>query len=500
MAKSTGLRVLFTAAEAEPLVKVGGLGDVAGSLPRAIRKVCLDQGDHPREVDIRLAIPYHPSIKTQVYSPRLIGEFSIPTSTGEEIARAYSLEVGGLQVYLIGGTPIDQETAIYSPDLEADGYKYVFFSLAVLELLKQQNWKPHILHANDWHTATAVYALTTLKQTYRFFHSTKTLLTIHNLPYLGSMTEPALQEFGLLPVVDSDLPPWAQNMALPLGLLTADMIVAVSPNYAREILTDEFGSGLDVFLKNHIEKVHGILNGLDTQHWNPETDPEILTRYGTKDLPERRKNKSSLQEELGLPVDLHSPLFAMVSRMDPQKGVDLAVDAVRRLLEAREEAATSLQMIFLGSGDPALENATRRLEEEFPRQVCARIGYNEPLSHSIYAGADALLMPSRYEPCGLAQMIAMHYGCVPVATATGGLVDTIKDEQGAGGQTGFLCERAKPGALTQAIRRAARVYSSDPDEWQAIQLRGMRQDFSWDRSARLYLEQYLRLIGLKTYV
>ncbi len=497
MARSTGLRVLFTAAEAEPLIKVGGLGDVAGSLPQAIRKISHAQESNSPEADIRLAIPFHPSINTQCNAPRLIGELPIPTTTGEETARFYSLEVEGMQVYLIGGRPIDQETAIYSPDLEADGYKYVFFSLAILELMKQQEWIPHILHAHDWHTAAAVYALALSRQTHQFFQNTKSILTIHNLPYLGSMTEPALRAFGIPPALDSDLPPWAQYMALPLGLLAADSIVAVSPNYAREILTAEFGSGLDIFLNDHVDKLHGILNGLDTQRWNPETEPKIPAQYSTTDLPKRGVNKASLQKESGLAVDSHTPLLAMVTRMDPQKGVDVAVEALRDLLASLNEDPVSLQVIFLGTGDPVLESAVRGLEQEFPLQVCAKIGYDEPLSHRIYAGADVLLMPSRYEPCGLTQMIAMRYGCVPVATATGGLADTIKDAEGTGEWTGFLCEPAKPAALTHAIRRAVKLYSSNPSAWQAIQLQGMRQDFSWDRSARQYLDHYQQLIGMK---
>ncbi len=500
MPKSSGMRVLFAAAEAAPLIKVGGLGDVAGSLPGAIRKICQAKDSHTPDVDIRLVIPYHPSLDKESFTPREEVEFTVPTSDGRETASAYFLDIDGLKVYLVGGKPFDRETAVYSPDLEEDGYKYVFFSMAVLELARQLNWRPHILHANDWHTATSVYALGIQRSTERFFHRTASLLTVHNLPYLGSMTEPALRAFGLPAATDSSLPPWAQSMALPLGLLAADSIVAVSPNYAREILTEAFGSGLDVFLSEHEGKIHGILNGLDTVRWNPETDPRIATRYMISNIHQRLINKLALQQEMGLEKDATPLLLAMVSRLDLQKGVDWAISALRSLLSSQAKGEHLLQVLFLGTGDPALEIAVRRLKDEFPEQVCARIAYDEPLSHHIYAGADALLMPSRYEPCGLSQMIAMRYGCVPIASATGGLADTIKDTPNADEWTGFLFDRTKPEELAQTIQRARQVYSQDPTRWRAIQVQGMGQDFSWDRSAHEYLKQYQRLVGLKYYV
>jgi starch synthase len=489
------MNVLFMASEADPLIKVGGLGDVAGSLPRAIRALTRSPENIPLELDVRLVIPFHPSIRSTVNSPHQVAEFPVHSTDGDIVAKAFSLEIDGLPVYLIGGTPIDQETAVYSLNLEEDGYKYVFFSLATLALARNLNWKPDILHANDWHTASAVYSLGLHRLSDPFFSHTTSLITVHNLPYLGAMTAPALDAFGLPPADHSDLPTWAQHMALPLGLLTADSIVAVSPGYAKEILTEDFGSGLQIFLRVHQEKISGILNGLDTYRWDPGRDVELETNFSIDNLQVRTTNKIFLQEELGLEINPLIPLLAMVTRMDPQKGVDLSVAALRLLLQSTDANDRRFQAIFLGTGNPILESSVRQLEEDFPDQIRARIIYNDRLSRHIYAGADALLMPSRYEPCGLSQMIAMHYGCVPVARATGGLSDTIQDAKSSNQGTGFLFNNPKPIELVDAIHRAMTVYSQDPQGWQKIQIHGMQQDFSWGRSAEEYLKHYKLLLG-----
>jgi starch synthase len=494
MPASSRMNILFLASEADPFIKVGGLGDVAGSLPRALKRMNQTADGTQPEIDVRLVIPFHPAINKEIYSPRLVAEFPIPTLDGEILARGYTLELEGLPVYLISGAPIDDETGVYSLDLEADGYKYVFFSLAALALVRKLDWKPDILHANDWHTAAAVYSMVLPRPTDPFFRHTATVLTVHNLPYLGSLTSVALTAFGLPPAVHSDLPPWAQHMALPLGLLTTDSIVAVSPGYAKEIMTEEFGSGLDEFLRAHVEKMTGILNGLDTCKWDPATDSELSARVTYKNLPDRAINKSFLQNELGLENDPLAPLLAMVTRMDPQKGVDLAVDAIRLLLNSDDENLPRFQAVFLGTGNPILEAAVRDLENDYPNRVRARILYSERLSRHIYAGADALLMPSRYEPCGLSQMIAMHYGCVPIARATGGLSDTIKDPANSDDCTGFLFTKSTSKALAEAIRRAKKMYFHQPRKWQEIRIHGMLQDFSWDRSAQQYLQCYRMLL------
>lgn len=495
MISNPRVNVLFMASEADPLVKVGGLGDVAGSLPRALQAVGSDSTLFPSGVDVRLVIPYHPTIRRDLYLPRLVAEYSIHSIKGDVAVQAYTLELEGLPVYLIRGRPIEQETGVYSADLEADSYKYVFFSLATLELARRLGWKPDILHANDWHTSAAVYALALNRPSDPFFRHTSSLLTVHNLPYLGAMTGPALKMFELPPAETTSLPAWAGHMALPLGLLTADRIVAVSPGYAKEIMTSEFGSGLHFFLQTHAEKISGILNGLDTRKWDPSIDQELVSTYSAQNLSARVANKSSLQDEQDLSRDPTFPIIATVSRMDPQKGIDLAVEALRSLLRSPSSDVPPFQAIFLGTGNPVLEQMVRQLEVDYPDRIRALITYSERLSRHIYAGADILLMPSRYEPCGLSQMIAMHYGCIPIAHATGGLSDTIQDPTGTEPGTGFLFKPATVERMADAIQRALGILVNDAPAWQAMQVRGMQQDFSWDRSALEYLKLYKTLLN-----
>ena len=493
MANHSKIKVLFIASEADPLIKVGGLGDVAGSLPRALRSVGSTSNLLPAELDVRLVIPFHPAIHPDLYPAKLVAEYVVHSIGNEIRVKAYTLELDGVQVYLIGGAPIEQESGVYSSNLEADGYKYVFFSQAALNLTRNLDWKPDILHANDWHTSPAIYSLALNRPIDPFFRHTASLLTVHNLPYLGAMTGTALSAFELPPALNTSLPTWAGHMALPLGLLTADAIVAVSPGYAKEIMTDEFGSGLETFLRAQSMKVTGILNGLDTIKWNPVTDNLIASNYSSENLQDRSPNKAFIQKELGLEINPQIPLLAMVTRMDPQKGVDIAVDSFRMLLSATKKPHP-FQAIFLGTGDPSLEQAVLRLNMAFPDFVRAEITYNESLSRKIYAGSDMLLMPSRYEPCGLSQMIAMRYGCLPIARATGGLSDTIQDLPNSNQNTGFLFTPATSEALVDTIERALRVYTTDPHGWQAMQIRAMRQDFSWDRSAVEYIKLYKLLL------
>ena len=492
------LRVLFLASEADPFVKIGGLGDVAGSLPPALKAV-------DASIDVRLVIPFHGAIQRQAYKLRTVGVFDVPSAGGAIRAEALFIELDGLPVYLIAGAPISPDAPVYSADPAQDGRKFTFFSLAALELARQMDWSPDVLHANDWHTAPAIYALArargqdpgTSRRSQKtvpgdpFFQHTTTLLGLHNLPYLGIGTQDALTTFELPPARGSDLPGWAAHLPLPLGTLTADHIVAVSPNYAREILTPEFGSGLHDFLLSRASSISGILNGIDTLRWDPRSDPDLVVSYDAGRLDKRALNKTALQTEFGLAQDPRRPLFGVVSRLDYQKGVDLVPDALRQVSDQ------DCQLIVLGAGDPHLERAVYQLEVEFPDRVRAAIRFDSALSSRIFGGVDALLIPSRYEPCGLTQMIAMRYGCVPVARATGGLVDTITDYNDPGQSTGFLFETATSGGLAAALLRAIQVFE-DRDAWLALQRRGMLQDFSWERSARLYLQLYQDLVQQTT--
>jgi starch synthase len=469
------IKVLFLASEAEPFVKIGGLADVAGSLPLALRAL---PGD-PR-LDVRLALPLHRAIRANVSNLIPGAEFPILRNGATIPAQVFEGELEGMPVYFIAGGPISEAATVYSSDPTFDREKYTFFSLAALEMTRYLGWQPDILHANDWHTALSLYALRA-RRSDLFFAPIRSVMTLHNLPYMGGDGSEQLAAYGLSPLEDEALPRWAHTQPLPLGLWAADALVAVSPTYAQEILTPEFGCWLQNFLQSRQAAFSGILNGLDTASWDPLTDPALVANFDALSLDSRCANKTALQERLGLHNDPDLPLLAMVGRIDPQKGVDILLDALRQVVDL------PWQMVILGKGDASLEDGARRLEADFPGRVRAVIAYDAPLGRLIYAGADIFLMPSRYEPCGLAQMIAMRYGCVPVVRATGGLKDTVEE-----GRTGFRFEEATPEALIEAIRRALAV-CPEQEKWRKLQRNGMEQDFSWTKSARQYLAVYQSL-------
>ena len=485
------LRILFAASEADPIIKVGGLGDVTGSLPRTLRELAPADAQGYR-LDVRLVIPFHSAIASaaanRIRELEPAASFTVPHPDGPIPAQAYLTHVDNLPVYLISGPPIPADAPVYSLDTRKDGLKYTFFSLAVLELARALNWVPDILHANDWHTSLAVYALSLLRQTDPFFARTRSILTVHNLPFMGAGTDEALASFGIPPLHDSRLPVWGEYQPLPMGLSTADYITTVSPTYAREIMTPDFGCGLQDFLQLRASSVAGILNGLDENAWDPAADKNQAANFDSSSLDQRLINKKALLHECNLPHNMDLPLLILIGRMDQQKGVDLALDGLR------EVASLPWQAILLGTGDPVLEAGARQLEAEFPYRVRSVIRFDSQLARRMYGSGDMLLMPSRYEPCGLAQMIAMRYGCLPVARATGGLRDTVIDQQTPENSTGFLFENSTPEALAAALRRAIAAFT-ERESWQARQICGMAQDFSWQRSAQAYMQLYHKLLA-----
>jgi starch synthase len=307
------------------------------------------------------------------------------------------------------------------------------------------------------------------------------LVTIHNLPFLGSDVKEILESYGL-PLANTDLPDWARVVPMPLGLWASDAIVAVSPTYGEEILHEEFGCGLEEFFRNRTDSIYGILNGLDTASFDPQTDSVISTHFNADDLSARKKNKSALQEKLGLPVLDDVPLLGMVTRMDQAKGIDIALKGLKMI------SKQSWQLVILGAGDPKLEEAAKKLQESLPDRVRVETRYDAKLARQIYAGSDIFLMPSRYEPCGLSQMIAMRYGSVPLVRAVGGLHDTVTDSE-----TGFVFVDKKVKSFNDTLRRALKLYPYH-SRWADLQKAGMAQDFSWTKSAQKYLEIYLKLL------
>lgn len=468
------INVLFLAAEADPFIKVGGLGDVAGSLPRALRAI----SDEDIKLDVRLVLPYHPAVKADNLKP--LGMFSIPRGESEVQVEAFETALNGMPVYLINGDPIRANGSVYSLDSKLDAEKYTFFSLAATELPKHINWLPDVIHANDWHTALSIYVSLTKRWEEGARHVAG-MITVHNLPFMGPDVSKILESYGIK-LAQTDLPDWARVMPLPLGLWASDAIVAVSPTYGNEILEKEYGCGLDEFLKIRRETLSGILNGIDVASFNPLEDTALGVNFDSDTLEKRIANKGLLQERLGLAHDPNIPLLAMVSRMDIQKGVDLVFSALKSMKSLK------FQAIILGTGDPKLEEAALNLQKLFPEKIKVETRYDAGLARQIYAGSDMFLMPSRYEPCGLSQMIAMRYGCVPIVRNVGGLNDTVNHAE-----TGFVFEKIHHMSLMAAIKSAVKVFENK-EKWQTMQRAGMAQDFSWQNSAKQYLALYQSII------
>ena len=468
------INILFLAAEAEPYVKVGGLGDVAGTLPRALRAL----SDGEVKLDVRLVLPMHSVIRQDSLRP--VGIYSIPRGTSEVQAEAFEGILDGMPVYFINGDPIRASGSVYSSNNKLDGEKYTFFSLAALELPRQLDWNPDIIHANDWHTAIASYG-NLVRRWSEKTRRVSSVVTIHNLPFMGPDVSAILEDYGL-PLANTDLPDWARVMPMPLGLWASDGIVAVSPTYADEILHEEFGCGLQDWFRNRTDTLTGILNGLDTLSFDPQTDPTLAANFNADSLSLRPKNKAALQERVGLPVLPDLPVLGMVTRMDVQKGVDIALKGLKMLGKPK------WQLVLLGAGDPKLEAMAKKLQEDFPDRIRVETRYDAKLARQIYGGADIFLMPSRYEPCGISQMISMRYGCIPLVRAVGGLHDTVTDSE-----TGFVFVDTKVKSFNDAVRRALNLYPYH-SRWAALQKAGMALDFSWSHSARKYLELYKKLV------
>ena len=458
------MKVLFLAAEMLPYAKVGGLADVAGSLPRALAQL---------GVQIWRALPRYGRV-----DPRALGfrrrrrglRLALPELSVR--GRLWVREEGpGLVTWMVDLPGWTDRERVYGE--KDDDLRFLLFSAAALEAARMEGVRPDWIHAHDWHAAAAVL----LARRDPEFREAGTVLTIHNLGYPGELGPRARKLLGA--------PEGASFLAL--GIEAADWITTVSPRYAREILTPEYGEGLEEILKARQDRLVGILNGIDVEFFNPETDPALPVPYNAEALERRRENKVALQREMGLAGDPEAPLAGLVSRLVPQKGVDLLLEALPRLLRD-----TPLQLALLGSGDEATEAAFRELARRFPGRVGLAFGYNEPLAHRIYAGTDLFLMPSRYEPCGLGQMIALRYGSLPVVRETGGLADTVTDFDPRTGQgNGFVFRPYDPWAFYGAVVRAVENYRH-PGLWPRLQRRGMALDFSWTASARRYLELYRR--------
>lgn len=471
MAKSR--KILFISAEVAPFAKRGGLGDVAGSLPKALESM-----GH----DVRVIMPAYKNIEdgfSGVTATDIV--MKIWTNSGTVQCGVFEgvLPDTHVPVYFIAQLDLFYRDEIYGYD--DDPYRFAFFSRAALELTRVLEWTPDVLHAHDWHTAPAITWLATAGQWDRAFQGISTVFTIHNLAHQGRTSWDIFNYLGIHTHTLQD-EPYGQVNFMARGIYHATMVNTVSPTYAREIMTVEGGANLDALLRHRSYDVHGILNGIDVDTWNPSTDTRLPFHYGVDALNGRYQNRRTLQERMGLPQIDNIPIIAMIARLDWQKGLDIVGHALHLLMNGYSGPA---QFVLLGSGQPQYENMFRQLAQYHGDKMAAVLEYNAGLAPLIYAGSDIFLMPSLFEPCGLGQMIAMRYGSVPLVRAVGGLADTVRD-----GSTGFVFHDFTSDALWMGLQKAIYVYNVDKPRWAQIQQNGMASDFSWARSAQGYNEMY----------
>jgi starch synthase len=469
-------RILILSAEVAPFAKTGGLGDVVGALPKALAAL----GHDVRVVMPAYAAQERAAASGQTFTP-VPGGLSVPTGAGPLPAGVLqgTLPGSSVPVYLIAERNLFHRPDIYG--YEDDPYRFSFFSRAALELTVALGWRPDVVHAHDWHAAPAVLWLATAGAADPRFHDVATVFTIHNLAHQGRSARQVLRYLGADP---GPMPEegWNEVNFMARGILHATLVNTVSPTYAREIMTPDGGNGLDRLLRHRHMDVHGILNGVDYDVWNPATDRNLAAAFDASRPEARLPNKRALQKRLGLPVADRIPLVGMVTRLDGQKGMDITGHAIHLLMSG---IAGEAQFVVLGTGAPLYEDMFSKLASYHPSKMAAVLAFAADVAPQIYGGSDLFLMPSLFEPCGLGQLIAMRYGSVPVVRATGGLADTVRD-----GHTGFTFGPYTVDDLWMALQRALFVYNTDESAWARIRRHGMESNYSWGDSAQGYSQLY----------
>jgi starch synthase len=477
-------RVLFLSSEAHPLAKTGGLADVAGSLPKALHKI---------GYEVAISLPLYRKAFPSYLPLEKLTDIESPGKEGVKKGELYRTFVDkDLPIFLISQKDYFDRDNLYGDekgDYPDNLERFSFFCKALLFALQKIEWRPEIIHCNDWQTALIPLYLKNLSFPDSFFVRVVSLFTIHNLAYQGIFPKEKLSALGLDEefFVPSKLEFYGKINIMKAGLLFADLITTVSPTYSREIQTPEYGFGLDGVLRERKKDICGILNGIDYDIWNPLQDSALVKKYSLDNLEGKRGNKIALQRENNLPV-VDVPLIGVISRLCAQKGLDLIEKAFEEMM------GLSLQFVLLGTGERNYNNTFEQIGKRFPQKTAIHITFDPEMARRIYAGADLFLMPSHYEPCGLGQMISLRYGTIPVVRKTGGLADTVKEfnpltEKGEG----FVFEEYSSQEMIVALKRAISLYNKR-DLWLKLLRNAMQKDYSWNRSANEYSNIYENLL------
>ncbi len=472
------MKVCFIAAEAAPFVKVGGLGDVIGSLPKALREL---------GVDARVILPLYSSIDRERFGLKYKAYQFVDLGWRHSYCGIFETEVDGVPCYFVDNEQYFNRDSIYGQ--ADDGERFAFFSKAALEILPALDFKPDVVNVNDWHTALSVIYLDVLKsREAEFYKDMKSVLSIHNIEFQGRFNPYEMGNlFGLENKYFDALIYNGDVNLLKGAIQLADRVNTVSETYAREILDPYFSYGLDKILTVEQGKLRGILNGIDVDKFNPKTDPIIPVNYDLETFEDKVQNKLAFQKEMDLEVNADIPLIGMVTRLTHQKGIDLILQASEEILK------TGAQLVILGTGDAHYESALRSLEHYRHDRVRSILLFSNEMSAKIYAASDLFLMPSKTEPCGLSQLISMRYGTVPVVHRVGGLRDTVIPFTGVEGN-GFTFESFQAGDMMDAIYRAVTCFYQSPDEWKQIIKNNLQKDVSWEQSAKKYLDLYHEVV------
>ncbi len=474
------MKILFAASEAAPFAKTGGLADVAGSLPPAIASL-----GH----EVRMVMPYYRQADRYASDLRHVATFSVPLGTWEERCDVLEGTMGGnVIVYFIKKDIYYDRPELYQTgraDYPDNAERFIFFSRAVLELCGALGYKPDIIHCNDWQTGLVPLYLKTVYRQNSALSKTRSVFTVHNLGYQGLFWHWDMRLTGLEWEVfkPEGIEFWGKINFLKAGLVYSDLITTVSTTYSREIQTPEHGHGLEGVLINRAGDLTGIVNGIDYRTWDPARDRAISKTYSASSLAGKALCKKALHTMIHLPGP-DNPLIGMVTRLVDQKGMDILTEALPEIM------SLGVRLVILGTGEEKYQRILSDAAERYQGRMRFLLRYDDALAKNVYAGCDMFLMPSRYEPCGLGQMIALRYGTVPLVRRTGGLTDTVAGyDPKTGRGTGFLFEEYSAQALVDCLRRALEVYSNR-NKWKRLVQNGMKQDFSWERSAKEYVKVY----------